>query len=592
MRRAFSIALLFSFLAALWPLFEVQPSAQTSQTPKLAVIVVVDQMRSDYLEISRAIWRGGFRRLQVEGAFFENAEYPYMNTVTCAGHSTIGTGAFPHTHGMTLNAWYDRTSSRSISCNDDEASAAPVVSYLAPAPRPAPAPAAAPRATAPAPRATAPGSAAPGSAAAPASPAAPVNREPRPGTSGKNLLVPTFADELRGQKPGARVVTLSLKARSAIGLAGHGGTAVTWIDDNAASFATSRAFSATPVQAVAEFLKRDLIEAEGTKSWTLRDAESTYRYPDSSVGGRPQTGRTGLFPHRVGTAKGPDQQFFGLWQASPYSDAYLGRMAAAMIDAYGLGQGDSTDFLGVSLSALDLIGHAYGPESREVEDMLRHLDDTIGALITHLDAKVGRGNWVLGFSSDHGVAPVSVLSGGGRIVSEDLRDRIDETLMRRWGARPDASSYVASVTFNYVYFAKGVFARLLEEPAAYAELEKALVGVPGMARVLRSDQLSATSKDRDVRSAALSYVPDRSGDIVLVGRPYWTFGPRGDASGTTHGTSHPYDRQVPVILLGAGIKPGRYAHAASPADIAPTLAQLVGVKMPKAEGRVLKEALK
>ena len=246
----------------------------------------------------------------------------------------------------------------------------------------------------------------------------------------------------------------------------------------------------------------------------------------------------------------------------------------------------------MSLSALDLIGHAYGPESREVEDMLRRLDDTIGAMITHLDAKVGRGNWVLGFSSDHGVAPVAVTAGGGRIATDDIRDRIEETLTRRWGARPDASSYVASVTFNYVYFAQGVFARLLEEPAAYAELEKAIVGVPGMVRVLRSDQLSATSKDRDIRAAALSYVTDRSGDIVLVGRPNWTFGPRGDGSGTTHGTSNPYDRQVPVMLLGAGIKAGRYPQAASPADIAPTLAKLVGVKMPKAEGRVLKEALK
>jgi Type I phosphodiesterase / nucleotide pyrophosphatase len=565
-RPTLPIALLFSFVAALWPLFSVEPSAQTAQTPqtpKLAVILVVDQLRTDYLEISRAIWRGGFRRLLVEGAFFEHGEYPYMNTVTCAGHATIGTGAFPHSHGMTLNAWYDRTSRRSINCNDDPDS--PIVSYTDPA-----------------------------KPAQPAPPQAPKTAEPeeRLGTSAKNLLMPTFGDELRSQKGSARVVTLSLKARSAIGLAGHGGTAVTWIDDGAASFVTSKAFAASRVPAVADFLKRDPIEADGTKSWTLRDAESTYRFADSTLGGRPQTGRTGLFPHRVGTPKGPDQPFFSLWQASPYSDAYLGRMAAALVDAFSLGQGDSTDFLGVSFSALDLVGHAYGPESREVEDMLRRLDDTIGALMTHLDAKVGRGKWVLGFSSDHGVAQVGVTSGGGRVVTEDIRDRIDETLRRRWGARPDGSSYVASVTFNYVYFATGVFARVVEEPAAFTELEKALVGIPGMVRLLRSDRLSATSKDGDVRSAALSYVPGRSGDIVLVSKPNWTFGPRGDASGTTHGTSHPYDRQVPVMLLGAGIKAGRYPQVASPADIAPTLAHLVGVKMPKAEGRVLKEALR
>jgi len=542
MRRLCAVALLASLFASL-PRMEAQPASPPSRAPKLAVILVVDQMRADYMEISRALWRGGFRRLLTEGAVFERGEYPYMNTVTCAGHATLGTGAYPHTHGMTLNAWYDRTRRISVSCTDDAES--PLVSY---------------------------------------------GREGRIGTSGRLLLAPTLADELRAVNPDARVVTMSLKARSAIGLAGHGGTAVTWVDDGAGSFVTAKAFAQAPVPAVADFLKRDPIDADGTKSWTLRDAPATYRYPDSSVGARPPTGRTNFFPHRVGTAKGPDPQFFSLWQSSPYSDAYLGRMAAAMIDSFALGQRDGTDFLGVSLSALDLVGHAYGPESREVEDMLRRLDDTVGALMDHLDAKVGRGNWVLGFSADHGVAPVPAAAGGGRIVTDDVRDRIEETLTTRWGTRTDG--YVAAVTFDYVYLAPGVFDRLKADAAAYAELEKAVAGVPGIVRMLRADRLSDTSPDREVRAAALSHVPDRSGDLVLVGKPFWFFGGRGDTSGTTHGTAHPYDRQVPVILLGAGIKPGRYGQAASPADIAPTLAQLIGVKMTKAEGRVLKEGLK
>jgi hypothetical protein len=179
-----------------------------------------------------------------------------MNTVTCAGHATIGTGAYPHTHGMTLNAWYDRTRRTSVSCTDDADST--LVSY---------------------------------------------GREGRIGTSGRLLLAPTLADELRGTSPEARVVTMALKARSAIGLAGHAGTAVTWIDDGAGSFVTAKAFAPAPVAAIADFLKRDPIDADATKSWTLRDAPATYRYPDSSVGARPPSGRTNFFPHRVGTAK-------------------------------------------------------------------------------------------------------------------------------------------------------------------------------------------------------------------------------------------------------------------------------------------------
>jgi predicted AlkP superfamily pyrophosphatase or phosphodiesterase len=521
-------------------------AAQRADGPRLAVVLVVDQLRTDYLETPRAPWHGGFERLLGEGAHFEHAEYPYMNTVTCAGHATIGTGTYPRTHGMVLNGWYDRERKASTACTDDADSRH--ISY---------------------------------------------GREARSGSSGKLLLAPTLADELRAHSPGSRVVTLSLKARSAIGLAGHGGTAVTWVDDGAGHFVTSRAYGADLVGPVYEFLKRDPFDADAKKMWTLRDDPATYRYRDATVGARPQQSRTGLFPHRIGGAKGTEAPFFTLWQASPYSDAYLERMAEAMIDAFALGQRGTTDFLGVSLSALDLVGHAYGPESREIEDHLRRLDDTIGALMATLDRKVGRDNWVLGFSSDHGVAPIAVTTGGGRIATDDIRDRIEETLITRYGRRNEKEgNYVSSVTFNYVYLAPGIFDRIRADAATYAEIERGLLDVPGMDRVLRADRLSDASSDRVVRAAALSHVPTRSGDLILVSKPTWYFGPRGDAAGTTHGTAHPYDRRVPVILLGRGIKAGRFTQAASPADIAPTLAQVIGVKLPKAEGRVLREALK
>jgi predicted AlkP superfamily pyrophosphatase or phosphodiesterase len=519
------------------------PQAQGLQTPRLVVILVVDQLRTDYLALSKAHWRSGFRRLLGEGAFFEKAEYPYMNTVTCAGHATIGTGTFPRTHGMVLNGWFDRERKASVACTSD--ADAKEISYA---------------------------------------------RRSESANSGKPLLAPTLADELRRQRPGARVVTLSLKARSAIGLAGQGGTAVTWVDAAARGFVTSRAYASGRVREVRDFVRRNPLEADAGKLWTLRDDPSTYRYPDASLGPRPPATRTGLFPHRVVGPNKTDAPFFALWQNSPYSDAYLGRMAAGLIDAYGLGQRDTTDFLGVAFSALDLVGHGFGPESREVEDMVRRLDDTIGSLIEHIDRQVGPGNWVLGLSN-HGVAPIAYLNDGGRIITEDIRDRIEDTLRTRYGPRTEGT-YVSSVTFNYVYFAPGVFARLIADPATYAEVEKGVLGVPGVTRILRGDQLSGTSNDAVVRAAALSHQPQRSGDLVLVGRENWYFSPRSDGSATTHGSGHLYDRQVPVILLGAGIRGGTYAQPATPADIAPTLAHLAGVTMPKAEGRVLREALK
>jgi predicted AlkP superfamily pyrophosphatase or phosphodiesterase len=541
MRRALICTVL---VAAAVGMRGVPGHTQAPAAPRLVVILVVDQMRTGYLDLEKAHWRGGFRRLLTDGAFFEHAEYPYMNTVTCAGHATIGTGAFPKTHGMVLNAWWDRERKASVACTDDPESRH--ISY---------------------------------------------DREARSGNSAKALLAPTLADELRSQKPGARVVTMSLKARSAIGLAGHGGTSVTWVDDGAAAFVTSRAFGDDLVPELVDFLKRDPFHADAKKTWTLRDAPETYRYRDASIGQRPQQSRTGLFPHRVGGPKNStDAPFFTLWQTSPFSDAYLGRMAEAMIDAFKLGQQGTTDFLGVSFSALDLVGHSYGPESRELEDMLRRLDDTIGSLMARLDSAVGKGNWVLGLSSDHGVANVAVTTGGGRIVTDDIRDRIEETLITRYGPREEGT-YVSNISFDYVYLAPGIFDRVRGDAATYAEVEKSIMGVPGVERVLRSDRLSPTSSDRMVKAAALSNRPGRSGDLVVVGRPNWVFSPRADGSATTHGTAHPYDRQVPVILLGKGVRSGRYAQPASPADIAPTLASLAGVKLPKADGRVLREAL-
>ena len=173
-------------------------------------------------------------------------------------------------------------------------------------------------------------------------------------------------------------------------------------------------------------------------------------------------------------------------------------MAGAMIDSFRLGQREATDFLGVSFSALDLVGHSYGPESREVEDLLRRLDDTLGTLIGTLDQKVGPGKWVLGFSSDHGVGPIPVTVGGGRIITEDIRDRIEETLITQYGPRVEKEGpYVAWVTFNYVYLAPGVFDRLRGDPAAYREVEHAMLGLPG---VSGSSAPIACPKRRPTRS--------------------------------------------------------------------------------------------
>jgi predicted AlkP superfamily pyrophosphatase or phosphodiesterase len=469
---------------------------------------------------------------------FENARYPYLVTITCAGHATIGTGALPHRHGMINNTWWQRKERALTGCTSDPASTD--ITY---------------------------------------------GRPVRLGNSATHLLTPTLADELRGQKPGARVVSVSMKARSAIMLAGRAADAIVWFDDPSGSWATSKAFASEPVPAVKEFVEKNPYEKDLGKVWTLAGPPDSYVNRDAGIGERPLAGWNGLFPHPINGRGGVDAQFYALWQATPLADAYLGRLAASLVDSFKLGQQDGTDFLGVSFSVLDEVGHGFGPESREIEDVLRQLDVTLGTLIAHLDAKVGRANYVLALSADHGVAPIPVPPRGGRVTTDDVRERIEDMLRTAWGP-PQKGTYVEAVNFTDVYFADGVYEKLRANAPLLASLFKSIEEIPGVLRVLRTDQLSENSRDPIVRSAALSYLASRSGDLMVVPKEYWFMSPR-TTFGTTHGSPYEYDTHVPVIFFGGTVKAGRSKANVTPADIAPTLGDFAGVKLSMAEGRAL-----
>jgi predicted AlkP superfamily pyrophosphatase or phosphodiesterase len=510
--------------------------------PRLLVLVVADQMRADHLTRLRHRWTAGFRLLLDEGAYFPRAEYPYLNTVTCAGHTTIATGAYPRTHGIVLNGWWHRDSASYQDCMADAAS--PHLSY---------------------------------------------GRPVAGGSSTMRIAVPTLADELRARHPRTRVAVLGLKARSTIPLAGGGGV-VTWFDEASGSFVTSRAYADAPVPEVQRFLSQSPIDADRQRVWALRDGPGRYTQDDLGIGERPTAGWTAVFPHPLSGPGVTDEQFFVRWQKSPYSDAYLGRMAAALLSSLQLGQRDDVDFLGVAFSALDMVGHDFGPRSREVEDLLLRLDETLGALIATLDTVVGRDRYVLALSGDHGVAPIPEQVHAGRVVTEDIQQVAENALVAAWGARE--RRYVENVATGHVYFAPGVFDRLVREPKALAQVRSAILAMPGVARVLRGDRLTATAADPAIRAAAYGYFPGRSGELIVVPQPYWILEFRGDAEATEHGTMYAYDRRVPVLLLGGGIRRGEFRGTVSPADVAPTLAAMAGFALPKAEGRVLSQAIR
>jgi predicted AlkP superfamily pyrophosphatase or phosphodiesterase len=287
-----------------------------------------------------------------------------------------------------------------------------------------------------------------------------------------------------------------------------------------------------------------------------------------------------------GTGAEVDGAFTDAWESSPYSDQYLAALAHTAIDALKMGRGPATDFLGISFSALDKVGHDFGPDSHEVQDTMIHLDATLGALLDKLDRDVGAGNYVVGLSSDHGVSPVPerVKAQGfdaGRISTAALGRAIDEVLTRELGGGP----YRTRVIYNDVYFNDGVYLQLLQNATAMEAVLGTIRKVEGVWRVYKKEELTAA--DPFTRQSALSHYEGRSGDVKVLARAYWIY----STSTTTHGTGHRYDTRVPLLLFGYGIKKGEYLQPAAPIDLAPTLALLSGITLPDAMGRVLSEAL-
>jgi predicted AlkP superfamily pyrophosphatase or phosphodiesterase len=515
------------------------PQAPPSAPPKLAVILVVDQMRADYVDRFKDGWTGGLKRMVAEGAWFPNTAYPYLTTVTCAGHATISTGSFPSTHGVFQNVWWDRDAKKQMLCNEDPR--VKDVQY------------------------------------APAAPS---------GNSAYRLQVPTFADIMRTERK-AHVVSLALKDRSAVMLAGHGGDAVTWLSNSMDGWITSPVYSEASVPAVKAFLEANPIRADFGKTWNKILPAASYSGLDDAPGEAPAQGWTRTFPHVLkGAADAPDATFFAEWERSPFADAYVGRFADALVKALDLGKHEGTDVLAISFSTPDMVGHAFGPRSHEVQDLYAHLDRTIGTLFEALDAQVGKGRWVAALSSDHGVTPIPeqlVAEGrdAGRIAGGSLIDAVNQALLPTIGQ----GRHVIAISTNDLYFDSGVYDKVRRTPAAITAAIAALSARPGIQRVFRSEEVrdATAAKDPLLRAAALSYFPGRSGDLIIATKPGWMI----SAAGTTHGSANPDDQRVPLLFLGPGVKPGRCEEPATPADLAPTLAALVGVKLHKTDGHPL-----
>jgi predicted AlkP superfamily pyrophosphatase or phosphodiesterase len=512
------------------------PAARAPR-PTLVVQLVIDQFQGGYPDRYGKQWTKGLHRLFTEGAYFTDAAYPYAGTVTCAGHSSIGTGNPPAVHGMVLNTWWDRTTGARRACTIDET--VTPIGFTKPV----------------------------------------TTRH-----SARWQMTPTFADALVASQPAgtSRVVTMSMKARSAIGLAGHGGDAVVWFDSTG-TFATSSAYG-QPAW-LSAYLNAHPIEPLVDAEWTRARPASDYLGDDDEIGARPPAGWTSRFPHKLSAGK-PDAQFYDLWQRTPFSDAYLTDMAIAAVDALKLGQGAGVDYLGISFSAVDLVGHKFGPDSHEVQDVLIGVDASIGRLLAHLDATVGAGRYVVALTADHGVGKIPESVGAGRVTRGAVSAMVESVLDAAWGE----AKHVEDEIGVDVYLTPAARARLGGDAALSAEIKRRATEVAGVADIVTPHDFERARASDDPRAKAvmLSYHPERSGDLLIVMREQFLT----STDAASHGTYYAYDQHVPVILFGLPFRAGRFGGPASPLDIAPTWSRLTGVVLDRVYGRSLDAAVK
>jgi len=519
-------------LLALLALLSSGPMAQQSATSaeaRLVLLIAVDQFRYDYLTRFRTEYTGGFKRLLTNGAVFTNAYLEHYPTVTAVGHSTMLSGATPSVSGIIGNDWFDRESGKSVASITDE-TVKPVGA----------------------------------SGAATASP--------------RRLLVGTLGDEMKlasGAPKGApsapRVIGISLKDRAAILPVGRGADAAYWFDTKTGAFVTSTYYMNDVPEWVRVFNDRHSADSLAGQAWLALSAGT---------------------PVLKQLPKETDSKLYEAVYGSPFGNQMLTDFSMTAVAEEHLGQRGVIDLLSVSFSSNDAVGHTYGPDSPQVRDIAIRTDRAIGQLLDRVDKIVGLQHTIVALTADHGVAPVpeSLTERslpGGRMTNKELFGAIEQALTSRFGEGKWLMATAGSSPYlNYSLIAE----KHLDAAEVRRVAAAAAMAVPHVARVYTRDQLLRAEVANDLIGSRVlrGFNPQRPGDLEIILEPYWMR----QATGTTHGSPYNYDAHIPLVLMGHGVRPGKYAGRVALNDLAPTLATLIDVDAPAgSSGRVLTEAL-
>ena len=517
--------------------------------PKLVLVIVVDQFSFDYLNrFQDRFGAGGFRYLMENGANFVNCHYRQASTVTAVGHSIIATGAYPWSTGVVGNDWYSKRKEKEVLAVDDD-----TVQMVG---------------------------------------------ANGPGASCRTMAGTTFGDEMRLATNGrSKVITCSLKDRGALFLAGRMANGAFWFDNRTGNFVTSSQFGTTLPGWVKSFNDRHYADGYFGKPWQRLLPENLYNAStkDDFIYERAIPGDGRQFPHVItGGASSAGEQFYGVFQMTPWANQMLADFARDAIDKEALGTHSDPDMLGISFSATDFLGHSFGPNSQEMEDMILRLDQTLASLFQNIDQKIGMDKCVVVLTGDHGVSPIPEFLkdkglDAGRLDPKSLKSLLESALDQKLGADDWISSFQPpNLYFNRNTIAKQkVHKQDVEDIAA-----QAAESVPGVGEVYTAYQffMNQMPPSPNIDMVKRSYFTSRSGDVYITPRNGYIFS--SEPTGTSHGSPYRYDAQVPLILMGPTIRSGRYAQDSTPADIAATVSAILNIGTPSlCEGRALSEAM-
>ena len=534
------------FLSLLVVTSSIISFSQSLNRPKLIVGIVIDQMRWDYLYryYDRYAANGGFKRMLNQGHSCENTFIPYTPTVTAPGHASIYTGSVPAIHGITGNFWWENNKGQSLYCTED-----PTVKNVGA-----------------------------GSEEESQSP--------------RNMLATTIGDELRlATNFRGKVFGVALKDRGGILPAGHNANAAYWYDGRSGNFISSTYYMKDLPTWVKEFNGKKLVDGYYNQGWNTLYPINTYIQSNKDDNKYESKGIGTVFPYDLKKFIGKN---YVAVLTTPHGNTLTSEFAKAILTNEKLGTDSDTDLLAISYSSPDYIGHGFGPNSIEQEDDFLRLDKELGDLLDFFDAKVGKDQYVVFLSADHGVSQVPEYMSenklpASKINPDVLKTELNAKLAQQFGKQ---NLVVSSMNYQYSINLPLIDSAKLDKEAIIDAIVSYVSWQPGVARVFPIEKIGDIPLNSKLKEMFVNgYFPRRCGQVQVMMEPHWieSFG----ITGTTHGAWNPYDSHIPLLWYGWGIKPGKTNREVYMTDIAATLAAMLHIQMPSGcVGKPITEVMK